>query len=85
MQRPFSAQPATPGEHADPAVNPDGGNLGWVVVDAHDVAIPSFGDGYMCEHVAKERAKALNSGRPGTDVPNVCICQLVPPARESDG
>lgn len=73
MNAPYHAAPACPSEHADPVVNPSGGDLGWVVADSEDVAVPSFGDGYMCEHVARGRARTLNAGRPGTDYANDCM------------
>lgn len=69
MRPPYSAAPALPAEQQDPKLNPGGGPLGWVVVDADEIML-SFGDGYMSETIAQRRAAALNEGRPGTDVAN---------------
>jgi hypothetical protein len=70
VRRPYSAAPALPAEQQDRTVNPTGGPLGWVVVDADEIIV-SIGDGYMDEHVAQARARALNSGRQATDIHNI--------------
>lgn len=70
MIGPYTAVAALPAEQQDPELNPSGGPLGWVVVDARETML-AFGDGYMCREVATARAVALNAGRPGTDVPNI--------------
>jgi hypothetical protein len=69
MRPPYHHGPACPAEQQDPELNPGAGPLGWVVLDANDVMV-AFGDGYMGERVARLRAAALNSGRPGTDIAN---------------
>jgi hypothetical protein len=67
----YVAVPALPAEQQDPVLNPSGNPLGWVVVRASDDVMMAFGDGYMEREIAEARARTLNAGRPGTDVPNV--------------
>lgn len=69
MRPPYHAGPALPAEQQDEVLNPGGGPLGWVVLDADD-CMASFGDGYMSKRVAVARAAALNERRVGTDVVN---------------
>jgi hypothetical protein len=45
-------------------------DLGYGVC-RHGHGEQSFGDGYMTKAVAEARARALNAGRPATDIPNV--------------
>jgi hypothetical protein len=49
---------------------PDHPGFGWGVC-RHGFGLQDFGDGYMSEEIATARAKALNEGRPATDVPNI--------------
>lgn len=45
-------------------------DLGWGVC-RHGFGLQSFGDGWMSREVAELRAKTMNAGHPGTDVPNI--------------
>lgn len=44
-------------------------DFGWGVCK-HGSGLQEFGDGYMIEAVARERARALNEGKQATDIPN---------------
>ncbi len=44
-------------------------DFGWGVC-RQGYGLQEFGDGYMVERVARERARVLNEGHPATDIPN---------------
>ena len=45
-------------------------DFGWGVCK-HGHGLQEFGDGYMVERIAKQRAKALNAGKQATDIHNI--------------